>query len=240
MRVNFLFFHTVYLPISTAPSLIIKVSANARTGSPFEDVFSKGAKNGMIWSLAIHCSNLGAPVRDWRPAPMVDNREPTSTTLGWGQAMFPTTKEPPMASPNLWINHKGVIIKWIQCNNTQCGNYRIFLSFSFLREIKIYHFETHLETLWSLSFVNLSTFWRLQVAKLCKFNGPKMALNCIFTTSKFSKNLFHVISEWQKNSDIFTPCTNLNIPNVGNSEKSGHTKFRVIQRIGSMKFWLKW
>ena len=55
----------------------------------------------MIPSLEMACRSLGAPVRDWRPAPMVESREPTSTTLGWGQAMLPTTKDPPILSPNL-------------------------------------------------------------------------------------------------------------------------------------------
>ena len=89
------------LPIKTAHSEIINVRAKARTGSPFADTVSNGFKNGMIWSFAIAWSNLGAPVRDCNPAPMVDSRDPISTTLGWGQAMLPTTKEPPIASPNL-------------------------------------------------------------------------------------------------------------------------------------------
>ena len=40
-------------------------------------------------------------MRDWRPAPMVERSEPTSTTLGCGHAMLPTTRLPPMLSPNL-------------------------------------------------------------------------------------------------------------------------------------------
>jgi len=52
----------------------------------------------------------GAPVKDWSPAPMVERSAPISTTLGWGQAMLPTTKLPPM----LWPNLDGSMLSWNQ------------------------------------------------------------------------------------------------------------------------------
>ena len=104
-------------PIRTAISLMTSVIASARTGSPLADKVSKGLRNGMIWSLEMAWSNRGAPVKDWRPAPIVESNEPTSTTLGCGQATFPTTKDPPIDSPNLkeikgFSQSEGLI--WIQ------------------------------------------------------------------------------------------------------------------------------
>ena len=80
---------------------MVTVSPRARTGSPRDESCWKGDRKGMIPSLEMACRSLGAPVRDWRPAPMVESREPTSTTFGWGQAMLPTTRDPPILSPNL-------------------------------------------------------------------------------------------------------------------------------------------
>ena len=51
-----------------------------------------GARNGTIPSLAIDCSNLGAPVRDWRPAPQVDNKQPISITSLCGQTIWAVIK----------------------------------------------------------------------------------------------------------------------------------------------------
>ena len=89
------------LPMSTATSQMVMVIPRALTGSPLELTAWKGARKGMMLSLEMAWSSLGAPVRDWSPAPMVESREPTSTTLGWGHAMLPTTREPPILSPNL-------------------------------------------------------------------------------------------------------------------------------------------
>ena len=82
------------------------VRNSARTGSPLADVVLKGSRNGMIPSFEIAWRSRGAPVSDWRPAPIVDKSEPISTTFGCGQAMFPTTKLPPMLSPNLKVKLK--------------------------------------------------------------------------------------------------------------------------------------
>ena len=71
-----------HLPISTATSLITRVIPSARTGSPLPDKVSKGFRKGIIWSLEIACRSLGAPVKDCSPAPIVDRRDPISTTLG--------------------------------------------------------------------------------------------------------------------------------------------------------------
>ena len=80
---------------------MVIVIPNALTGSPLADWTWNGAKKGMMPSLLIAWSNLGAPVSDCNPAPIVDRRAPISTTLGWGQAMLPTTRLPPILSPNL-------------------------------------------------------------------------------------------------------------------------------------------
>ena len=86
------------------------VRKSARTGSPLADVILKGSRNGIIPSLDIAWRSRGAPVNDWSPAPIVDKSEPISTTFGCGQAMFPTTKLPPMLSPNLKKNYKWLVI----------------------------------------------------------------------------------------------------------------------------------
>lgn len=80
---------------------MVTVSPKALTGSPLADWMRNGARNGIIPSVAMAWSSLGAPVNDWSPAPMVDNKEPISTTFGCGQAMLATTKLPPILSPNL-------------------------------------------------------------------------------------------------------------------------------------------
>lgn len=80
---------------------MVMVTASALTGSPLAESGSNGARKGMIPSFEIACRSLGAPVSDCSPAPIVERREPISTTLGWGQAMLPTTRLPPMLSPNL-------------------------------------------------------------------------------------------------------------------------------------------
>ena len=60
-----------------------------------------GFRKGMVSSLAMDWSSLGAPVSDWRPAPKVERKEPTSMTLGCGTAMLPSTRLPPRLCPNL-------------------------------------------------------------------------------------------------------------------------------------------
>lgn len=55
----------------------------------------------MMLSLAMACSSRGAPVSDWRPAPHVEKKDPTTMTQGVGQARVPTTRFPLTESPNL-------------------------------------------------------------------------------------------------------------------------------------------
>jgi len=57
---------------------------------------AKGARKGIISSLAIACSRRGAPVKLCRPAPKVDRKEPIKMTHWLGQAMLATTNLPPM------------------------------------------------------------------------------------------------------------------------------------------------
>lgn len=66
-------------------------------------------RKGMMLSFAMACRSRGAPVRDCRPAPTVEKKEPITMTHGDGQARVPTTKFFLTASPNLqvqadWIN----------------------------------------------------------------------------------------------------------------------------------------
>lgn len=56
------------------------VRSKALVGSPLFDETEKGCKNGMMPSLAIACSNLGAPVKLWSPAPNVDKKDPIRMT----------------------------------------------------------------------------------------------------------------------------------------------------------------
>lgn len=58
-------------------------------------------RKGMMLSLAMAWSNLGAPVSDWRPAPHVEKKDPITMTQGEGHASVPTTKFPFTESPNL-------------------------------------------------------------------------------------------------------------------------------------------
>lgn len=80
---------------------ISSVRTKALVGSPLLEDTAKGAKNGMIPSFAMAWSKRGAPVRDCKPAPRVDKKEPISITHWLGQAMFATTSFPPMEEPNL-------------------------------------------------------------------------------------------------------------------------------------------
>lgn len=57
----------------------------------------------MMLSLAIACKSRGAPVRDCRPAPTVEKKEPMTITHGDGQERVPTTKFFLTASPNLQV-----------------------------------------------------------------------------------------------------------------------------------------
>lgn len=63
--------------------------------------FTLTLKKGMTLSLAMACSRRGAPVKDWRPAPHVEKKEPMTMTQGEGQARVPTTRFPLTESPNL-------------------------------------------------------------------------------------------------------------------------------------------
>ena len=76
-----------------------------------------GFRKGMVSSLAMDWSSLGAPVRDWRPAPKVERKEPTSMTLGCGTAMLPSTRLPPRLCPNL---SKTLSISRRSNHNPQC------------------------------------------------------------------------------------------------------------------------
>lgn len=77
------------------------VKIKALVGSPLFDETANGWRNGMIPSFAIAWSNLGAPVKLWRPAPKVDKNEPIKMTQWFGQAMLATTSFPPIDCPNL-------------------------------------------------------------------------------------------------------------------------------------------
>lgn len=55
----------------------------------------------MMLSLAMACRSRGAPVKDWRPAPHVEKKDPITMTHGEGQAKVPTTRLPLTESPNL-------------------------------------------------------------------------------------------------------------------------------------------
>lgn len=77
------------------------VKISARVGSPrFEDT-ANGCNSGITSSLAIAWSNLGAPVKLWRPAPSVDRNEPIKMTHSFGHAIFATTNRPPIECPSL-------------------------------------------------------------------------------------------------------------------------------------------
>jgi hypothetical protein len=56
------------------------VRRSARVGSFLELRTAIGFMNGMMPSLAMDWSRRGAPVRDCRPAPKVERREPISIT----------------------------------------------------------------------------------------------------------------------------------------------------------------
>ena len=71
------------------------VISSAHVGSPFLFPPAKIDRNGMTLSLAIAWSNLGAPVSDWRPAPMVDKNAPISMKLAVGQTNNDATILPP-------------------------------------------------------------------------------------------------------------------------------------------------
>ena len=58
----------------------------------------------MMLSLAMACRSRGAPVRDCRPAPTVEKKEPMTMTHGDGQERVPTTKLFLTASPNLQVH----------------------------------------------------------------------------------------------------------------------------------------
>lgn len=67
-------------------------------------VYCPTLRKGMMLSLAIACRSRGAPVRDCRPAPIVEKNEPMTMTHGDGQESVPTTKFFLTASPNLQVN----------------------------------------------------------------------------------------------------------------------------------------
>lgn len=91
----------VFLPNKMPDWQINNVKISARVGSPrFEDT-ANGCNNGITSSLAIAWSNLGAPVKLWRPAPSVDKNEPIKMTHSFGHAIFATTNLPPIECPSL-------------------------------------------------------------------------------------------------------------------------------------------
>lgn len=59
------------------------------------------SRKGTIPSRAMACSNRGAPVRLWSPAPQQEKNEPITITQGEGQDNVPMTKLPLTESPNL-------------------------------------------------------------------------------------------------------------------------------------------
>lgn len=77
------------------------VKSRALTGSPRFDDLANGAKKGIISSLAIACSNRGAPVKLCNPAPRVDKNEPINITHWLGHAILATTNFPPIDCPYL-------------------------------------------------------------------------------------------------------------------------------------------
>ena len=74
------------------------VSSKAKLGSPFRPVRLKKLRKKMRLSLAIACMSRGAPVRDWSPAPSVENKAPIKMIQRLGQANSDTVR--PAASPN--------------------------------------------------------------------------------------------------------------------------------------------
>lgn len=89
--------------ITQSRRLKVKICATKiyLVGSPLLEETAKGARKGIISSLAIAWSKRGAPVNDWRPAPRVDKKEPIRITHWLGHAMFATTSLPPIDCPNL-------------------------------------------------------------------------------------------------------------------------------------------
>lgn len=82
-----------------------RVRISARVGSPRELDTQKGSRIGMIPSRAMAWRSRGAPVRDWRPAPIVERKDPIRMTHSFGHAMFATTSFPPIDWPNLWVKN---------------------------------------------------------------------------------------------------------------------------------------
>lgn len=83
--------------ISTPTSASKAVKRRAKLGSPFKPVLLKKFKNESKLSLAMACKSLGAPVSDWRPAPIVEKRAPIRITHFDGHANNATVK--PAESP---------------------------------------------------------------------------------------------------------------------------------------------
>ena len=84
--------------ISTPISDKHTVNNRAKLGSPFRPVRLKKVRKERRLSLAMACMRRGAPVRDCRPAPRVENREPIRIIQGVGQDKRATVR--PAASPN--------------------------------------------------------------------------------------------------------------------------------------------
>lgn len=89
------------LPINTAIIEMASVMKRAGTGSPRESIALKELRNGIIPSLEMAWRSLGAEVKDWRAAPMVEKRAPQTTSTGYGQAIRVTPSWPPAQAPNL-------------------------------------------------------------------------------------------------------------------------------------------
>lgn len=84
--------------MSTPISARRVVKMRAKVGSPLSPVRLKMLRIHMRLSLAMANISLGAPVRAWRPAPVVERRAPIRIIHLVGQASRETVR--PAATPN--------------------------------------------------------------------------------------------------------------------------------------------
>lgn len=65
-------------------SQMVKANRRANVGSLQELLYSKTFRKRIMPSpsLAVACRRLGAPVRDWTPAPIVESKDPIMMTNG--------------------------------------------------------------------------------------------------------------------------------------------------------------
>ena len=87
--------------IKIPTSEIIMVANKLQLGSPFALPLANGFKIGMTLSLAMACRSLGAPVSDWRPAPIEDMHEPMIMIHGVGHVTWAMTRPWLSEEPNL-------------------------------------------------------------------------------------------------------------------------------------------